>query len=175
MYLSIGEYLYNEKKPVKEVIVEEKFNPHLPIVKIVNQARPNRGPTTPIGREMFQPKTEAVSSPEWNTADPKIWGPIFWNTLHISASHYPLEASPLVRERMKNRILALPYEIPCQTCRSHAISFIEGNSDSLDKIVSGRHTLGKFYVDFHNQVNIRYNKPTWTYEQAYKKYSGIKP
>lgn len=109
-----------------------------------------------------------------NTADPKVWGPHFWFTLHNSAAHYPEDASPLVRERMKGRILAIPYEIPCAVCRPHASAFVEKNRTSLDKIVGNKHELGKFYVDFHNQVNIRYNKPTWTYEQAYKYYSGGK-
>jgi len=107
-----------------------------------------------------------------NTGDPKVWGPAFWFSLHVSAAHYPLEASPIVKERMKGRILAIHYEIPCATCRPHAVAYIEKNRDNLDKIVSGRHALGKFYVDFHNQVNKRYNKPEWTYEQAYKVYSG---
>jgi hypothetical protein len=107
-----------------------------------------------------------------STSDPKIWGPAFWFSLHVSAVHYPLEPSPIVKERMKARILAIPYEIPCSTCRPHAIAYIENKRDELDKVVSGRHELGKFYVDFHNQVNKRYNKPEWTYEQAYKVYSG---
>jgi hypothetical protein len=106
------------------------------------------------------------------TRDPKIWGPVFWNAFHISAAHYPLEASPLVKERMKNRILAIPYEIPCDECRKHASTFIESKRDDLDSIVSGRHQLGRFYVDFHNQVNKRHNKPEWTYEKAYQVYSG---
>jgi len=106
-----------------------------------------------------------------NMADPKVWGPPFWFTLHVSAAHYPMEASPIVRERMKNRILAIPYEIPCSVCRPHAIDFVEKHRDKLDYIVSGRHALGKFYVDFHNKVNERYGKPKWTYEQAYQKYS----
>jgi hypothetical protein len=107
-----------------------------------------------------------------NTYDPKVWGPSFWFGLHVSAAHYPEDASPIVRERMKGRILALPYEIPCRACMTHASAFIESNKDRLDEIVSGKHTLGKFYVDFHNKVNKRYGKPEWTYEQAYAKYSG---
>lgn len=114
---------------------------------------------------------------EWSTvrgptSDPKIWGPAFWFTLHTAAAHYPIEASPIVRERMKARILAIPYEVPCSVCRPHAIDFVESKRGELDRIVSGRHELGKFYVDFHNKVNKRYGKPEWTYEQAYAKYSG---
>ena len=108
-----------------------------------------------------------------NTANPNVWGPHFWASLHISAAYYPFNPSEIVRERMKARILAIPYEIPCELCRTHASAFIEGNRDRLDQIVSGRHELGSFYVDFHNKVNQRYNKPTWTYENAYKYYRGL--
>jgi hypothetical protein len=113
-------------------------------------------------------KTEKVS-----TYDPKVWGPAFWFSLHTSAAYYPEDASPLVRERMKQRILAIPYEIPCKSCMTHASSFIEEKRDKLDEIVSNRHSLGKFYVEFHNKVNKRFGKPEWTYEQAYAKYSGV--
>jgi len=123
----------------------------------------------PSGKEKI---TSTSTLSQQNTSDPKVWGPLFWAPLHISAAYYPIEASPIVKERMKNRILAIPYEVPCTNCRVHASAFIEKNKDNLDTIVSGRHSLGKFYVDFHNQVNKRFNKPVWTYEDAYKVYKG---
>ena len=107
-----------------------------------------------------------------STKDPKIWGPAFWFSLHVSAAHYPDDPSQIVRDRMKQRILAIPYEVPCASCRAHASAFIESYRDKLDNIVSDKHELGKFYVDFHNKVNKRYAKPEWTYEKAYKVYSG---
>lgn len=107
-----------------------------------------------------------------STSDPKIWGPAFWFALHISAVYYPENPSNIVRERMKNRILAIPYEVPCSLCRPHALSFIETRREQLEKVVSNRHELGKFYVDFHNAVNKRYNKPEWSYEKAFEVYSG---
>jgi FAD-linked sulfhydryl oxidase len=113
-------------------------------------------------------KTEKVMS----TSNPKVWGPAFWLSLHLSAAHYPENPSAIVRDRMKQRIMAIPYEVPCSTCRPHASAFIESNRDKLDTVVSNKHELGKFYVDFHNKVNKRYNKPEWTYEKAYAVYSG---
>lgn len=105
------------------------------------------------------------------TADPKVWGPAMWFFLHVSAAHYPENASPLVMERMKGRILSIPYEIPCSSCRAHAVAFIEKNSSDLDKIVAGRHSLGQFYTDFHNAVNRRYGKAEWSYDKVYNHYS----
>lgn len=124
--------------------------------------------------EEIKPKQDTnvqMKTSHFATSNPKVWGPPFWYTLHVSAAHYPLEASPLVKERMKGRILSIPYEIPCPTCRDHASAFVEKHRDTLDKIVSGKHDLGKFYVDFHNAVNKRYGKPEWSYKQAYDYYS----
>ena len=104
--------------------------------------------------------------------DPKVWGPAFWFGLHNAAAFYPEDPSPIVRSRMKDRILAIPYEINCDVCRPHAISFIEKHRDNLDSIVSSRDNLGAFYVDFHNQVNKRYGKREWTYQEALAKYRG---
>ena len=83
-----------------------------------------------------------------------------------------MNASPLVKQRILNRIQAIPYEVPCKTCQIHASAYIESLSDyDLDKIVSGRDNLFKFYVDFHNAVNTRLGKPIWTYQQALNYYS----
>lgn len=105
--------------------------------------------------------------------DPKVWGPIIWTSYHITASHYPENPSPIVKERMKWRIKAIPYELPCEDCRRHASSFIESKSDEeLNNIVSSKDNLIKFFVDFHNKVNERYGKPLWSHERAKKAYSG---
>ena len=115
-----------------------------------------------------KPKLEYLG----NTANPSFWGPAYWRSLHTVAAWYPMKAAPLVKERMKSRILAIPIEVPCQSCQHHANSYIESKRDELDQIVSGRHALGKFFVEFHNMVNKRYGKPIWSYEDAYKMYSG---
>lgn len=120
----------------------------------------------PVPQDLKWATIEAIPS-----VNPKLWGPHFWYTYHMSAAYYPKNPSPIVIERMKGRILAIPYEIPCNNCRHHASAFIEGYGD-LDNVVSSRDALIKFYVDFHNQVNKRYGKPEWTVEQAKKKYGG---
>lgn len=133
----------------------------------------------PISVPKPDPKTELISPTASFISDkpsshPSVWGPHFWKTLHISAVHYPENPSSIVRERMKGRILAIPYELPCINCLSHAIAFIEERRNKLDEIVSNRHSLGRFYVDFHNKVNKRYGKREWTYEEALAFYSGKK-
>lgn len=134
--------------------------------------------------QYYKPVVENYLNMTWKsdlvqTSNPYVWGPAFWMSLHISAAYYPVNPSQIVRERMKQRILAIPYEVPCSSCRPHAISFIEPfrekvseDMDRLDIVVSSRDNLVKFYVDFHNKVNARYGKRQWTYEEAIKTYSG---
>jgi len=105
------------------------------------------------------------------SSNPKVWGPPLWFSLHTSSVYYPENPSPIVKERIKGRILAIPYEIPCPTCKPHASAFIEKHRDNLDKIVSSRMGLFRFYVDFHNAVNARHNKPIMSYDEAWKKYA----
>ena len=62
--------------------------------------------------------------------------------------------------------------VPCVNCKEHATAYIEKNYDKLDSICSSRDSLFKFFVDFHNEVNIQTNKPVMSYEDAYKLYSG---
>jgi hypothetical protein len=42
----------------------------------------------------------------------------------------------------------------------------------MDDIVSGRENLFKFFWEFHNYVNKRYNKPQITLEEAKSMYMG---
>lgn len=165
MYATASEYLGLHKFPQSSMLSK-------PIAANMPYYQPVEGFTQPVSEKEQPPlemkyKTEVVA-----TSNPKVWGPSFWFSLHVSAAHYPENPSQIVRERMKQRILAIPYEVPCATCRPHASAFIESYRDKLDQVVSNKHELGKFYVDFHNKVNQRYGKPEWTYEQAYKVYSG---
>jgi len=80
-----------------------------------------------------------------NTADPRVWGPSFWFTLHNGAKNYPLNADAEDKYHMKNFILALPTIIPCSACSSHAKSHIRSNYHLLDHICSGRDNLFNFF------------------------------
>lgn len=106
------------------------------------------------------------------TSDPHFWGKSFWLSLHLSAYYYPENASAIVRDAMMNRILALPYEIPCANCRVHCMAHIDANKCNLSSICSTRDALFKFYVDFHNAVNKRKGVPEMPLEMAYAIYSG---
>ena len=107
-----------------------------------------------------------------NSGEPQVWGSAFWLTLHNGAARYPINASPLCKERMKGFILGMPVMVPCEKCADHATAHIEANWRRLDEVVSSRKELFNFFVDFHNRVNRRYGKPEMGYEEAYALYTG---
>ena len=113
-----------------------------------------------------------VTKPPNNTTDDptNYWGPQLWFTLHNSSRHYPIHASPLYAERMKQFINALPIIIPCESCRDHANGFIKKHKEYLSIICSGRESLFNFFVDFHNYVNNMKGKKIYTYEEALELY-----
>ncbi len=105
--------------------------------------------------------------------DPEIFGPPLWFVYHNAAYNYPINPSPLFKERMKYAIISLPVFVTCLECREHATAYIEKHRDTLDEICSSRDNVFKFFVDFHNQVNKRYNKPILSYTEAYNLYSNM--
>ncbi len=130
--------------------------------------------TTPI-TEKFVPLSKPLqitSTPTLvqNLSMPDVWGPAFWFTIHNGANSYPRKASGIVKERMKGFILGLPEMVPCANCKEHARDHIE--TSNLDDVCDGHDSLFNFFVDFHNYVNKRYNKPVISYDEAVKLYSG---
>jgi hypothetical protein len=104
------------------------------------------------------------------TTDPKIWGPQLWFILHNGASKYPISACTIYKQKMKDFIIGLPVILPCEKCKNHAIEYIEEHKDKLDDVCSGKEKLFKFFVDFHNTVNKRYNKSEMNYTDVRKLY-----
>ena len=157
------------KKPINSILMEkeEQTNYTRPIYE-----EPNYVVKKPIYEDVKKDVPKVNNKlPEAGDSNPNVWGPHYWYNLHNSSAIYPINANPVVRNVMKSRILAIPYELPCRKCQIHASAYIQQFSDiELDNIVSTREKLFNFYVDFHNAVNIRLGKPTWSYEQAYNHY-----
>lgn len=165
--------------PNVNIIKEDFIAPPHPAEKITPDLYPKVNPNYISKDEIKDIKTEPkvldikyeiVDS--FSTISPPIFGPPLWFSLHNAAAHYSDNPSPITRERMKHIILGIPVLTPCANCSEHASAYIEKHYDELDKICSGRDPLFKFFVDFHNYVNERYNKPIMSYEDAYKIYLG---
>jgi hypothetical protein len=63
--------------------------------------------------------------------------------------------------------------LPCPECTQHATEYMAKNSRVLAQITT-KEQLHYFLVDFHNVVNVRKQKPAFTYEQADEKYKRAK-
>jgi hypothetical protein len=123
--------------------------------------------------ENYEPSNISPIVQPKNTSNPQIWGPPFWFTIHNGMSKYPISASQIQKERMQGFILGIPTMLPCEICKVHATNYIEEarRNNTLDTICSGRDSLFKWSVDFHNSVNKRYNKKELSYDEAYKLYN----
>jgi len=115
---------------------------------------------------------EKITSFVEDIGSPEIFGNSAWLFLHTGAMRYPINANKFTIERMKGFILGLPYILPCIKCSEHAIMYTNKYQDKLNEICSGRENLFAFFVNFHNYVNERLNKPIMTIEEAKRIYSG---
>jgi hypothetical protein len=183
--INLDEFKQMREQELLKRKIEKPYDNTATFVENYDQKAPPNRP--PFGRSQ---EAQSVNRPpkvgsqkpspdltlKWSThtytspSNPNVWGPCAWLYFHISSANYPMKASNITKELMKNRLLALPIEIPCSACRPHAQDFIELNRSRLDEICSGRDNLFKFFVDFHNKVNERHNKPQMSYEEAYSKY-----
>lgn len=62
------------------------------------------------------------------SADPRVFGPPTWRTLHIFAEHYPVQPLPDVQRGCVNFINALPFLLPCPYS-GYGFSQVSGWSD----------------------------------------------
>jgi hypothetical protein len=151
--------------------------PVVPVVPIVNQLIQEtcKGPSCDSDKSSYKSTdlnlrwtTNTYSS----TADPNVWGPSFWFSLHNGASKYPENATDIFKDNMKNFILGIPVILPCDACRSHAREYIDNRYNELDEICRSRKKLFNFFVDFHNMVNEKTGKGKLSYDEALRLYSG---
>lgn len=108
-----------------------------------------------------QPRTETISS-----SDPRVWGQQYWSVLHYMSAHYPENPTPQEKNEMKQFLLCFPVILPCKKCQYHYKCFVKDHYEMLDDICQSRENLFKFFVDLHNQVNQRNQKPILSLHEA---------
>lgn len=126
--------------------------------------------------ELFSPETIKMTLiPTINgvATDPKIFGPPLWFILHNSAVMYPELPTVFIQNSMIRLIESLHLLIPCKACKEHFCDFIRYTN--LKRVTSSRHYLFQFFVDVHNFVNKRHQKPEMDLETAKRIYSFDAP
>ena len=105
------------------------------------------------------------------TADPRVFGPELWRSLHRIAVNYPKKPSKDTIKHAVNFLEAIPYMIPCSHCGCDFLLYLE--TLNLKKVCSSKQNLVKFMVDAHNRVSKHLDpkKKLWTVKEANKKYT----
>jgi len=76
-------------------------------------------------------------------------------------------------ERAKNQFITFSFRIatnlPCPECSQHATAYL---SKINPQMIKTKYDLKMLYINFHNAVNIRKDKPIFTIEEADAKYKN---
>jgi hypothetical protein len=103
-----------------------------------------------------------MAAEQFNIAmPPDVWGPIFWDAMHIVSLAYPVQPTDAEKAGAKAFFESLTTVIPCPICREHYAAKIKESPIALES----KGELIYWVWDIHNQVNVMLKKPTVTIEQ----------
>jgi hypothetical protein len=102
-----------------------------------------------------------------------VWGPCVWYLFHTLAYKAVPENFAEIKAELIQYIQRICANLPCPECTQHATEYMKQHSRVLSMITT-KEQLQQFLVDFHNIVNVRKQKPRFTYEQADAKYKLAK-
>jgi len=95
-----------------------------------------------------------LQSAKRHIADPKIFGPGLWFSIHVEALNVmTIEDSSAFIRNTTNKINF----IPCEHCRNHALVYLGKNP--INKYGSSADAYFKWSWEFHNYVNVNNVKP----------------
>jgi hypothetical protein len=95
---------------------------------------------------------------------PEVWGPFFWNTIHIAALGYPAKPSYAHKKAAKQFFESLVLLIPCPICRTHYSEYLE--KYPISPHLDSRGDLFKWTHLLHNEVNKMLNKRSFTEDEV---------
>ena len=94
---------------------------------------------------------------------PSVWGPIFWNAIHIATLGYPPNPSAADKDGMRKFFESLKTVIPCPICREHYKQHLA--ESPVEPALESKGQLVHWAWNLHNQVNDMLGKPTITVDQ----------
>jgi hypothetical protein len=95
-----------------------------------------------------------------------IWGPHAWFLLHSITLAYPLKPTSIDKSNHLEFLKSFGKIIMCDICKAHYNRKIKQNPPLLDS----RDDYFKWMIDFHNEVNGRTGKRSYTYQEVLKIY-----
>ena len=98
----------------------------------------------------------------------EVWGNAIWYLFHTLAyklkDEYKTEVPVLY-----NFILQICHNLPCPDCKTHAVAYFKRVNKGY--VTSSKENLINFLWKFHNDVNIRLKKSTFSKEKLNELYS----
>ena len=96
----------------------------------------------------------------------KIWGPKFWEVMHMVSFSYPHHPTLEEKNAAYNFYTSIAYLLPCKLCGQHCKENILENPPN----VNSKYDLIKWCLDLHNMVNKQTGKSLLTYNEIKMNY-----
>jgi hypothetical protein len=98
----------------------------------------------------------------------KLWN-IYWYSLHWLSFNYPVVPGADDKQQIMNLTSKMMKDgINCLRCKYHFTTW--NNKHPIKNYNHSREELIKWYVDLHNDINTRNNKPVFTMNEVKNKY-----
>lgn len=102
---------------------------------------------------------------------PEVWGPFFWNTIHLVALGFSATPTYSEKRAVKEFFESLTRLIPCPICREHYTAHLKANPITVS--IDSREDLFRWTVALHNTVNKMLHKATKTEVEVLHYYSEL--
>lgn len=100
---------------------------------------------------------------------PATFGPGMWTTIHLLAFNATSKNDQLQFIKTMKIIIN---NIPCHTCRGHAIEYI--NTHKMEDYLKDEYGMFLYTWKFHNAVNKRLGKDIMSYDMAFHRFNQLK-
>jgi hypothetical protein len=117
------------------------------------------------------PRPEQMDSKYNISMPPDVWGPIFWNTMHIVSLGYSVQPTDAEKAGMKAFFESLAVTIPCPVCRQHYSELIK--ESPVDAALGSKGELIFWVWDIHNRVNKILEKPEVSIDEFMNRMRGL--
>jgi len=105
------------------------------------------------------------------STDPKYLGPGYWASWHLKSIH--ADTTKKKAEIARNIALDIA-NFPCLKCKNHAKEYVSRHP-LMDAVRdNNKFSMFNWTVNFHNEVNVRLNKQTYSLDDAKAMWTGDK-
>jgi hypothetical protein len=101
--------------------------------------------------------------------NPKIWGPYFWETFHLSTIGYPETPTAEHISSYRDFYTSFMKILPCEKCSQSAMQII--TTSNLEEGLKSRKNLILWGYNFHDLINKKLDKESPSFDDFRKKFT----